>query len=227
MLKKINLSFSLIIQIILFCTLCSCTNTKDFVESKLEEAKTLFKNGEYKKCVKICDNILEKDDKLLLAYITKGHCLLGSQLYHEALNIYDKAIVLNPDFAELYNEKARILYRVKKYQQAIDAYNMALKYKPDFAIAYYNKGITLDELKQYSKAIAEYDKALKYQPDFKEAIYNKAVTLMHMGKHKEAVELYMGLWDDETVAKYKKALERGEHLDFNGQHVVIIPKREP
>ena len=119
-----------------------------------------------------------------------------------------------------------ILDDLKRYQEAIAMYDLAIKYKPDFAEAYYSKAITFSKMKKYQEAIKSYDMALKYNPQYEDAKYNKAVALSHIGKHKEAGELYMELWDDESLDEYKKALERAEHIDLNGQHVVIIPKKE-
>ena len=140
MLKKINLSVSLIIQIILFCTVCSCTNIKDSVESKLEETKTLFKNGEYNKCIELCNVVLKVNKANYQAHHNKGDCLFMSGQHEEALAEYDMVTKLKPDYAKAYGAKGYTLSQLKRYEEALTAYDMVIKLKPDYAEAYGTKG---------------------------------------------------------------------------------------
>ena len=87
------------------------------------------------------------------------------------------------------------------------AYNEAIRYKPDFAYAYFGKGVVFANTGRDNKAVREYDKALRYNPQYDAALYNKALALSRLGRQKEAGEVYAKLWDDKTIAEYKKEMK--------------------
>lgn len=76
--------------------------------------------------------------------------------------------------------------------------------------AYINKASTLAQLERHKEALETYNIALKYQPQNKYILYGKAVTLGKLGKQKEAGEIYTQLWDDKTIAEYKKEMEQNQ-----------------
>jgi len=122
--------------------------------------------------------------------------------------------------------EATDLLKKREYIKSIEVCDSIIRENPDYVDSYLVKGYALSAINKNKEAIDAYDMAIKYNPQYEDAKYNKAVALSHIGKHKEAGELYMELWDDESLDEYKKALERAEHIDLNGQHVVIIPKKE-
>ena len=59
----------------------------------------------------------------------------------EAIEAYNKALAIKPDYAEAYNNMGNALKEQGKLEEAIEAYNKALAIKPDYADAYYNMGM--------------------------------------------------------------------------------------
>jgi hypothetical protein len=59
----------------------------------------------------------------------------------EALIQYDKAIQINPNYAEAYNNKGVILFECHQYQEALKQYDKAIELNQDYSSAYQNKGI--------------------------------------------------------------------------------------
>ena len=60
----------------------------------------------------------------------------------EAIEAYNKALAIKPDYAEAYNNMGVTLKEQGKLEEAIEAYNKALAIKPDYAEAYNNMGIS-------------------------------------------------------------------------------------
>jgi tetratricopeptide (TPR) repeat protein len=54
-----------------------------------------------------------------------------------AIDCYDKAIALNPNFAEFYYNKGVVLYNLGKKEEAMASYDAALKLNPGYAQAVY------------------------------------------------------------------------------------------
>ena len=60
-------------------------------------------------------------------WLQKGDdwCYKGE--YHQAIDCFNKAIELKPDYVEAYGNKGLILAHLGEYQQAINCYDKAIK----------------------------------------------------------------------------------------------------
>jgi len=61
--------------------------------------------------------------------------------YEEAIEHFDKAVELEPDYAESYYNRGCI-YKDGDHQQAIRDFTKAIELRPDYAMAYVRRGIT-------------------------------------------------------------------------------------
>ena len=60
-----------------------------------------------------------------------------------ALESYDRAIALRPDYAEAFNNRGNALLDLKQPQAALESYDRAIALKPDYAEAFNNRGNAL------------------------------------------------------------------------------------
>ena len=128
-------------------------------------------------------------------YYNQGNDLLASEKHEEALAAYDKAIELDPDYANAWDSRGVSLDNLEKYEKAISSYDKAIKLDPDYANAWYNRGNSLDDLKRYEEAIASYDKAIELDPDYARTWNNRGISLQKLER------------DEEAIASYDKALD--------------------
>ena len=119
-----------------------------------------------------------------------GDALKEQGKLEEAIEAYNKALAIKPDYAEAYNNMGITLKDQGKLEEAIEAYNKALAIKPDYAEAYNNMGNALKEQGKLEEAIEAYNKALAIKPDYAEAYYNMGYALQEQGKLEEAIEAY-------------------------------------
>jgi len=91
--------------------------------------------------------------------------------YHQMLQIdearkhYEKAIKLNPKYAEAINNLGTVFYAKKSYRRAINQYQKALKITPMSASIYSNLGTAQFARKREAEAFASYQKALQLDPE--------------------------------------------------------------
>src|SRR5580658_990434 len=85
--------------------------------------------------------------------------------FAEARKNYEKAIKLNPQYAEAINNLGTIYYARKSYRRAIGAYRKALKISPNSASVYSNLGTAEFARKKYQEASEHYQKALSLDPE--------------------------------------------------------------
>jgi tetratricopeptide (TPR) repeat protein len=120
---------------------------------------------------------------------------LGALLAHqgkltEAIEQYERALQLKPDFSEAYNNLGNTLADQGKVPEAIQCYKRALELNPSYAEAYYNLGNVLAHQGKLSEAIQHYEWAFQLKPDYAEACYNMGVALQSEGKVAEAIQQF-------------------------------------
>ena len=92
-----------------------------------------------------------------LAY-NKGVELQKQGLHGQAIQDYDKAIQLNPDYA----------------LRPVD---------PDYVLPYFNRGVAYTNLGEYQRAIEDYDKAIQLDPANALTYHNRGIVLEELGRH--------------------------------------------
>ncbi|MCC8370346.1 MAG: tetratricopeptide repeat protein [Rickettsia endosymbiont of Stiretrus anchorago] len=73
--------------------------------------------------------------------------------YDLAIEAFNKAIILNPTFPNIYLGKSRALSRLHKYDLAIETLNKAIELEPNNPELYGFKGFILAMLTQYDLSI--------------------------------------------------------------------------
>ena len=151
-------------------------------------------------------------------YYAETHCYLGVALeesgrLQKAIEQFELALRIEPDFAEAHYNLGVTLEQTGKFKEAIDHYQQALRIKPDMAEAHYSLGSTLVRLGRVQEAIEhceghnnlggaltqagrvqeaieQFELALRIKPDYANAHYNLGVALEQTGKFKEAIDHY-------------------------------------
>ena len=99
-----------------------------------------------------------------------------------ALNFYQKALSLNPNFSEAYVNQGVLLNELHGYQPAIESLDAALSLEKNRADYWLNRGSVHQSHNQTAAAIADYDQAIALEPNNPQAYWNKAVSLLLEGQ---------------------------------------------
>ncbi len=119
----------------------------------------------------------------------KGYSLTELGRLDEALQAYDRAIQLQPDYAWAWARKGRTLRLLSRYTEAIVCYDQALLIQPQYAWAHKGKGIVLERLGKPLDALECYRTATDIDPGDVWNWYNQADALHNMGRYDEAIRL--------------------------------------
>ena len=76
-----------------------------------------------------------------LAYNNRGNAYLSLDKYQQAIEDYNKAVELNPEYALAYYNRGNAYLSLDKYQQAIEDFDRAIALNPHYVNTYNNRGI--------------------------------------------------------------------------------------
>ncbi|MDB4889707.1 MAG: repeat precursor [Gemmatimonadetes bacterium] len=125
--------------------------------------------------------------------------------YDKALEEYDQAIRLKPDFASAYKNRGVTFAQKGDYDSAIRDFDQALKLKPDMASAFNSRGLAHQSKGDFVKSVQDFDEAIKLRPDNATALKNRGRSQFFQGKFAEAAA----------------DLEKGGSYDSTNAYVVI------
>ena len=142
--------------------------------------------------------------------------------YHQMLDLnnarkyYERAIKLNPKYAEAINNLGTIFYARKSYRRAIEQYKKALRMTPESASILSNLGTAYFARKNYDEASKAYQAALAVDPEVFER-RNTQGTLLQDQTVEERAKFHYYLaktyaqagTKDRALLYIRKALEEG------------------
>lgn len=129
----------------------------------LEGALVDFKNGE---AINSRNDLLLYNYSLVLSDLNKNT---------EALEIINKAILMNRSVAEYFDTKGGILMALSLFKEAETEFKKAILLNPNFGGAYYNLGYLYGEEDNPEQSIKYYDKAVFLDFDLKATLVNRAL----------------------------------------------------
>lgn len=121
--------------------------------------------------------------------LMRGNSFYALRKYDEAINYYDRALQISPNFCGVLNNKGICLFDLGRYEEAIKSYKKSLSINPGDKLVWKNMFNPLRRLEQYDEAIDCCDNALNLDPEYNEALVNKAMLLSELGRHEEALLL--------------------------------------
>ena len=115
--------------------------------------------------------------------------------YDPAIENFNEAIKLKPDFAAAYTGRGLVYRNKRNYDRAIEDHTKAIELNPNYADAYFNRGNTYTEKDDFDLAIVDFTKAIELKPDFADVYNNRGMAYRKKGNL------------DRAIADFTKAIE--------------------
>ncbi len=136
-------------------------------------------------------------------WLERGNQLWRLQRYDEAVQAFDKAIALDPEFIHLaYYGKGLALGYEGKYEPALASLSLATETVANFAPAFQYKSVILRELNRLNEALVAIDKGITLQKDDANLYNGKGYILKNLKRYSEA------------EAAYNQAIEKSPRSSF-------------
>ncbi|MGE0691286.1 MAG: tetratricopeptide repeat protein, partial [Candidatus Nitrosocosmicus sp.] len=147
-------------------------------------------------------------------FYNKGMALSALSKFAEATTSFEKAIEINPYFADAFYNKGMALSALSKFAEATTSFEKAIEINPYFADAFYNKGMALSALSKFAEAMLSFDKALEIDSEYVKALNGKSWILAYhfpsrMDEALEIIKRAMGIdpTDIDVLYTYGYILE--------------------
>lgn len=122
-----------------------------------------------------------------VAYNNRGNIYFCSNNFTQAMNDFNKAIEINPWYADAYNNRGEAYNSVGKYAMAISDLNKTIELNPKNENAYTNRGEAYYNLGNYAQALKDVNKAIELNPQFVKAYNTRGITYANSGNYQKAL----------------------------------------
>ena len=125
-----------------------------------------------------------------LLFNISGACYSGLGPIDLAINNFEKAIALNPKYAEAHYNLGVAFQKTHQLDNAIKHYKEAINVKHEYPAAHNNLGLISLELGYTDSAIKSFEWAIAYSPEYAEAHNSLGAASQELDKFDEAIKHY-------------------------------------
>ena len=133
---------------------------------QLEELINLYNQGNFLKFLPLAEQIAKDYSHNFQVHIMLAEVNRKLQNHDAAIENYQKAIQIKPDYTDAYMNLGITLKNSGQLISAVSTYKKILDIKPDDAETYYNIGNTFQVNNDLDAAVEYYQKAINSQPAF-------------------------------------------------------------
>jgi tetratricopeptide (TPR) repeat protein len=116
-------------------------------------------------------------------YMQQGDLAYRANRFPEALEAFNKAILLNERNYRAYNKRGVVRAALRDYLGAIADYTVAIALEPGFYNAWLNRGNLWAHVNNNRRALADYAEAIRINPGERAAYDNRSELYSAMGRH--------------------------------------------
>lgn len=151
---------------------------------------TYLRNEDYRSELQMWQDTVAKAPNNHRAHNNLGRALVHEGRLAEALVHYDKALEINPDYAQTNFNLGLLLVQLGHVVEAIPRLQQSLKINPNDIETHLNLGVAFARLDRNEEAIGHYRKALAIDSQYAPAHNNLGNLLLRQGRVDEAVACY-------------------------------------
>jgi tetratricopeptide (TPR) repeat protein len=164
-------------------------------------------NREFQKSEIIYWQVLELDSNNDAAYYNLGNALAQQGKYDEAINCWQNAIALKPDYVEAYEDWGSVCQKLEDFENAIACYSKALELQPNNYQTAYNLGLCFSFVGRGEEAIACFQNAIQLKPDSTQPYCDLAYLLLQKGQLDDAIKLFNQAIPVNFIESYLKSYD--------------------
>lgn len=157
--------------------------------------KTYARCGVWSSDMTLWNDVISQFQTAPIAYNNRGLAFTKVKSYDRALEDFDKAIKLYPNYTQAHINRGNVLREKHMFTEALSDYNKAIELEPNFHKTYFNRGTLFLKIEKSVEALYDFNKAIDLNPSYTEAYVNRGLLFMNEKKY------------DRALADYDKAID--------------------
>lgn len=173
------------------CSSYFTPNKIDYVafERSFNKGSQLLLEGKDDEAIEIFGQLIRLDDSYPTIFFNLGRAYSHQKKWLEALENYERAAALKPNFSPMLHYNMAIAYDALGNQaEAKKILSFAINEQPSYHEAHYFLGTLYEHEKEYQKAYACYSKAVKFDNKYGKALHTLAAHLRDAHEFNDAID---------------------------------------
>ena len=127
----------------------SIENQSALTPSQIDSVVSLHSSGQKQEALDALKLLISQYPEEAVLYNMMGVCFASLNDLDRAVESYQQALIINPNYAEAHSNLGLIYHDMGELNAAVKCHKQALQIKPDFAEAYFNLGRVFQSIKKY------------------------------------------------------------------------------
>lgn len=144
--------------------------------------------GYWKNDLALFGHTLQVTKKNALAHNQMGLAFFEANRNKEALDHFDRAILLDHNQDSAYNNRGAVYLRSGNYQKALSDFNHAISINPSYIQAYNNRANLYAQTGHHELAIEDLTKTIRLDPHYVNGYYNRGFLFAKLGRYQPALK---------------------------------------
>jgi tetratricopeptide (TPR) repeat protein len=157
---------------------------------QIESVISLYSSGNFNQAINRIKELNNDYPNVPILFNILGACYKAIGDMEGAIQMFDTATKIKPNYAEAFFNLAVIHQEQKGYEDAISSYKKAIEANPKYPDAHNNLGIIYLNLNELDFAIEYFELAIKHKSDFAEAHNNLGSAYQEKGNLKSSINSY-------------------------------------
>lgn len=159
-------------------------------KAQLDQVMKLYSTGLYQDALTAISLLLQKHPSEPIFFNISGACYSEIGATKLAINQFQTAIALKPDYAEAHFNLGVIFQKIGNVENAFNCYDKAISINHAYPQAHNNMGMIELEQRELNSAIKSFEWATAYNPNYVEAQNNLGVVYQELMMYEKAKEQY-------------------------------------
>lgn len=166
------------------------SNKEQLSQKQLDEVMEFYSQGQIDKAQLLANNLINNFPQESLLYNILGACYSEIGPIDSAIENFEQAIALKPDYAEAYYNLGVAYQKNGQINNSLNSYEKAVELKHAYPQAHNNIGLLNMHFGNLDSAVTSLEWALAYSPNYAEAHNNLGAVFQELSLYQEAMEQY-------------------------------------
>lgn len=171
----------------------------------LPKARALMKLERLDEAIEVCENVLDCDSRSVEALNMLGSAYAMEGDLTGAGIIYDEALAIEPNSAEVLRNKGLLFFQMGKFRDAVEQLRHATTSEPENVTGWCQLGATYGKMAMYDEVKRCFGEAVKLNPRDGTIWNDSGISLLEVANKTGDTQIF-----NEAVDRFEKALEHSK-----------------